>query len=500
MFPGSRTTTNAAAAWGSASVNLQLNLKYPHRLNFYSDPPLDEITLEEFESCAIDRIRVLSEIESSLARNRSPEELKVVTEAQLRKYLPLEPDTAHKAFDLNNQRKRDHLGHFVLRLAFCRSEDLRRRFVNTELELFRVRYNSTAKEELEKFLASLDFAWERVGQSELDNLKEDLLTVHPTLAKSWGTGSWYKVPWISVPDLVARRKVLLKGGKAYVPSSEQSSIVLNEFKDRLIKSLDMTAKALPRLDEDDRILPILSHLSEGMLAGLQSDYGFTAPSENSTEIRADMIDELARSHFPLCMRNLHDNLRSEKHLKHSGRLQYGLFLKGLGLSLDEAIVFWRKSYRGGKVRDDEFEKSYKYNIRHNYGQEGKRADYPPYSCTRIIGGPTPGPQDSHGCPFRHFSKENLNTAVLSAYGSCGVTPQLLPELHRLVDAHHYHVACTRVFEVTHNVKSGEGIGGGDSVGHPNRYFERSRELELERAGPAATIKTDVKEEADPMVE
>jgi len=32
-------------------------------------------------------------------------------------------------------------------------------------------------------------------------------------------------------------------------------------------------------------------------------------------------------HYPLCMRNLHKTLRREKHLRHYGRLQYGLFLK-----------------------------------------------------------------------------------------------------------------------------------------------------------------------------
>lgn len=32
-------------------------LKYPHRLNFYETPPTEEITLEEFEVWAIDRLR-----------------------------------------------------------------------------------------------------------------------------------------------------------------------------------------------------------------------------------------------------------------------------------------------------------------------------------------------------------------------------------------------------------------------------------------------------------
>lgn len=42
---------------------------------------------------------------------------------------------------------------------------------------------------------------------------------------------------------------------------------------------------------------------------------------------------------------------------------------------------------------------------------------------------------------------------------------------------HYHVACTRVFEITHGLKSGEGVGDGVSVTHPNEYVARSRELE-----------------------
>ena len=36
--------------------DVQSSTHYPNRLNFYSVPPLNEITLEEFELWAIDRL------------------------------------------------------------------------------------------------------------------------------------------------------------------------------------------------------------------------------------------------------------------------------------------------------------------------------------------------------------------------------------------------------------------------------------------------------------
>ena len=44
------------------------------------------------------------------------------------------------------------------------------------------------------------------------------------------------------------------------------------------------------------------------------------------------------------MRHLHETLRSTHHLKHGGRMQYGLFIKGIGLSLEHSLKFWRDEF------------------------------------------------------------------------------------------------------------------------------------------------------------
>jgi DNA primase large subunit len=47
------------------------------------------------------------------------------------------------------------------------------------------------------------------------------------------------VKWTQVPDLVEKRRVFLKGGWAYVPGREQSSIVYQEFETNLMKALEV---------------------------------------------------------------------------------------------------------------------------------------------------------------------------------------------------------------------------------------------------------------------
>ena len=48
---------------------------------------------------------------------------------------------------------------------------------------------------------------------------------------------------------------------------------------------------------------------------------------------------------------------------------------------------------------DKFEKEYSYGIIYNYGKEGKKKNWQPWDCMRIIM-ETIGPGENHGCPFR----------------------------------------------------------------------------------------------------
>ena len=140
-----------------------------------------------------------------------------------------------------------------------------------------------------------------------------------------------------------------------------------------------------------------------------------APSGDD-KIRLSELDFYSRKSFPPCMKTLYTALRKEHHLKHFGRLQLSLYLKGIGLTMEESLQFWKTEFtRKHDIDSEKFEKNYAYNIRHSYGQEGKRNDYKPWNCSKIINLAAPSNGEYHGCPFKTFSDDNMIN-LLSSYG------------------------------------------------------------------------------------
>lgn len=63
------------------------------------------------------------------------------------------------------------------------------------------------------------------------------------------------------------------------------------------------------------------------------------------EISAGQLPSLvAGRHFPLCMTVMYERLASEHHLKHWGLQQFSLFLKSIGLPMEQALLFFRQQF------------------------------------------------------------------------------------------------------------------------------------------------------------
>ncbi|KNC83224.1 hypothetical protein SARC_04505 [Sphaeroforma arctica JP610] len=461
--------------------------RFPHRLSLYNTPPNDEVSLEEFESSGYDRLRLLKAVEQARLCHpkRGPQYFKEIKKA-CDKYMPLGDSGARNAADVYEERRKDHLSHFVLRLAYCRSEELRRWFLQQEVELFRCRFEN---ESINDFLNAIqNLKYDKMSDEEKRELESQLKDCGFNLSiETVRETAYYKLPFKRALELVRQRKVLLKGGMAYVPEQELLSIICSSFRQRLSLALTHACKALPALEEDERLDPILRTMSKNDLADeqqLQNRTGVVHPSD---------LDELSNTVMPLCMRNLHVNFKADHHLKHWGRLQYGLFLKGIGVMLEDAINYWRSEFTQ-KMAMDKFDREHVYTLRHMYGKEGKRTNYTPYSCVKIITGQAPGTGDHHGCPFKHFDGSHL----VKELKSTKVPNPAIQEILKLVKDQHFQVACSRYFAY----KIGPLPENVDVplINHPNGYFTKAIELNNFKAGIVNAGASTVKSESLPINE
>lgn len=162
------------------------------------------------------------------------------------KYLPLSTSSSASP-NVALERKKDHYSHFILRLAFASTEDLRRRFARVETSLFRLRFLSDDARERGTFVAGLNLDWEAVGEAERKEILPELIAAgQGRKSTEMVDEGWFKVDWMKVPELVEQRRVFLKGGWAYVPGREQMSMVLAEFTARLDRALEVSPPRFKR--------------------------------------------------------------------------------------------------------------------------------------------------------------------------------------------------------------------------------------------------------------
>lgn len=446
----------------------QADTYYPHSLSMYKDPPSYDVTLQEFEAYAFERVKVLYYLDSlSSSYNKNSQQYsEKLTEFLKKNYagfllttsVDRDPNEAEIEW-----RKRDHISHFILRLAYCRSEELRHWFLEKELDLFKFRFSRETVASAQEFLKQNNFTYNPITTEEKRELADCLASATPDITRSEVDSThFYKVQFTEVLNLVISRRVFLSEGFAFVPQKEFVYIISQRFREHLSKSLTLTFRSLPQLEEKERILPILKAFSKEAVAAAYD------PKKNEGNINIAELDQLSKKSYPLCMRQLHKQLKDVHHLRHWGRMQYGLYLKGMGVTLQDSLKFWRQEFT--KAMDvDKFEKQYSYNIRFNYGKEGKRTNYSPWNCMKIITKNAPqSEQEHHGCPFKHCS-EGILRQRLTSYK----TPKdAIDEIIDLVKKNHFQIACQKYFAVTHGLDDHTAF----PVTHPNSYFDESQRL------------------------
>lgn len=187
----------------------------------------------------------------------------------------------------------------------------------------------------------------------------------------------HKIDFELIPDLVESKSVDLAKGLATVYCSQWKEVLQSLFQTFISYEMKNQSTELfladPRLSAISQKLQLIFH-TKGYSCGRITAY--------------NIDDEVCN--FPPCMQNLHLELRRKHRLSHNARFCYTLFLKECGMSLDDAIIYWKTEYSKPHsctsvcVHDWQTDaKKFTYSIRHMYGIEGGRKNYKTPNCRSI---------------------------------------------------------------------------------------------------------------------
>lgn len=464
-------------------------------INMYDIPPEFEYTLSKMTQISQDRIKVYKKVDNFLEEHRSSENEKKDF------YLNLTKTIQKISYKFLYNRDDDLVSHWLLKMVFCKTDQgyffMQEGFIFSARLSFNARNYGKAKLKLLNFDEAKKEPYIRkyvrqyffdllANYCQIDPMDKNIFTGKKNTEKIEDNNfkefekdirkldtRVLEIPFKYCHRLFDKYKVVLKKGKALI-TPETAFPVLQELFNEILfihtKNIKKIYNSMKMADERvSGIIDILTKYNKST-----EHYFKSNKPVNNLSLKLSNIDIMAKKHFPLCMSEILTGLRKKHMLKHWGRLQLGMFLKGIGLNMKDNVNLFSlelKKTREGEKKINE----YKYYIEHMYGKRGKKTDYTPWSCQKVANKAIPNNGEYFGCPFKYYSDSNLGLLLKHR----NFDRDQIDEVNRLRKLN-YNLGCRKVFEVLHPEISKIRPGVGK---HPNSYYMSSYYYHKKRSVP-----------------
>ena len=345
-------------------------------MTFYLKPPRGDISLEKLEDLALKRWKFLCILKDNYCHSSVD---------QFHENLS---NFGHLSEATMENNPKDRVSHFILRLVMSQIKDysLKSKWIELETLLFSYRLNEMFEDDLAQSLKDVirhlsvfaendDKNFEIFGRSLSKILEEDMLRENER-----NKDAEFKVPFDLVPSLVSKRTVELEFGLAKITTKNVIPFLHCLFSQLILSSLKKQNQSELSYgtgeDEDQRMVDLIRRIQNQVSLPKKS-----MPSKYGDNIlKASDIETISQD-FPLCFRRVHQNLKTNHRIGHHARIAYTLFLKEIGLSLEESLQFWSHYYSKDSKSNASREykqpqcshswqknhKKFEYSINHLYG-------------------------------------------------------------------------------------------------------------------------------------
>lgn len=90
--------------------------------------------------------------------------------------MPLKRNESLDIYGRSPSQRKDQISHFILRLAYCRTEELRRWFINNEVLLLKYRLDALGTEEMHNFMIYNNMNYDMITMEEKQLLLDKLIS------------------------------------------------------------------------------------------------------------------------------------------------------------------------------------------------------------------------------------------------------------------------------------------------------------------------------------
>lgn len=191
---------------------------------------------------------------------------------------------------------------------------------------------------------------------------------------------YFSVPWQKCPSLVSSHKVHLVNGIARVPCNQWNGILVDLFRLIYVKSLHHIRRSMSALNEKNSQLEYLNDKINRYYSEVASW------RNNGEEISLKTIDS-NKELLPPCMLLSLNSLFTNHRLAHDPRYRLTLFLKEIGVPLNQTLMLFKQEYsKSGKLASgcthtwEKHKKKIEYYVKHTYGLLGSKRNYQMTSC------------------------------------------------------------------------------------------------------------------------
>ncbi len=301
------------------------------------------------------------------------------------------------------QEKEELISHILLRIATVLDLRLTSWLLESEGDYFIFRFQQEPWDKQWGILTNLFGNDGIIDEQEIKMMINDPDIDLIFAKRRQNSSPIFAIKYTQAPFLLKKRVGRLVQGWIVLDLKTAIPFIKKEFERQLKNQMEqLQQRVKTRAQLKKQAMQFYEYVQKDVFEKIMKPRRETILIDSSFHLEGKLEENMEK--FPPCIQDLLQRVENEGYIGHWERFQLGIFLKQIGMPVEEQLQFWySKAVDNIGISFEEFKKKAGYIIRHIYGLEGGKIDYKMPACKTI--------QDRMYCSFKHASLETIKRRI-----------------------------------------------------------------------------------------